>query len=130
MGFEFMPTITRNIVGLFAWSIQKWLFWRIGFYLANQNNLKSFQKFLIGWKKAGPPKKNTCFHHVNRLTLARGRGNSKYLTTQPSQLCVNSGTLTYKNDNFRYRHSHYFCCKLFLSFQQYHIFWSNTFEFT
>jgi len=28
-----------------------------GFYPANQSNLKSIQKFLIGWKKAGPPKK-------------------------------------------------------------------------
>jgi len=28
-----------------------------GFYPANQNNLKSFQKALIGWKKAGLPKK-------------------------------------------------------------------------
>jgi len=36
---------------------QKWLFWRAGFYLANQSNLKGFQKALIGWKKAGPPKK-------------------------------------------------------------------------
>jgi len=26
-------------------------------YPANQSNLKSFQKALIGWKKAGPPKK-------------------------------------------------------------------------
>jgi len=32
-------------------------FWRAGFYPANQNNLKSFQKALIDWKKAGPPKK-------------------------------------------------------------------------
>jgi len=40
---------------------QKWLFWSAGFYPANQNNLKSIQKSLIGWKKAGPPK--------NRLML-------------------------------------------------------------
>jgi len=32
-------------------------FWRAGFYPANQNSLKSIQKALIGWKKAGPPKK-------------------------------------------------------------------------
>jgi len=32
-------------------------FWRAGFYPVSQNNLKSFQKALIGWKKAGPPKK-------------------------------------------------------------------------
>jgi len=31
-------------------------FWRAGFYSANQSNLKSFQKALIGWKIAGPPK--------------------------------------------------------------------------
>jgi len=28
-------------------------------YPANQSNLKSIQKALIGWKKAGPPKKAT-----------------------------------------------------------------------
>jgi len=33
-------------------------FWRAGFYPANQ---KSFQKALIGWKKAGPPKKLLLF---------------------------------------------------------------------
>jgi len=36
-------------------------FWRAGFYLANQSNLKGFQKALIGWKKAGPPKKPLLF---------------------------------------------------------------------
>jgi len=30
-------------------------------YPANQGNLKSFQKALIGWKKAGPPKKPLLF---------------------------------------------------------------------
>jgi len=33
-------------------------FWRAGFYPANQ---KCFQKALIGWKKAGPPKKPLLF---------------------------------------------------------------------
>jgi len=33
-------------------SKQKWLFWRAGFYPANQSNIKSIQKALIGWKKA------------------------------------------------------------------------------
>jgi len=33
-------------------------FWRVGFYPANQSNLKSLQKALIGWKKAGPPNKH------------------------------------------------------------------------
>jgi len=42
-------------------SKQKWLFWRAGFYPANQNNLKSNQQALIGWKKAGPPKKTLLF---------------------------------------------------------------------
>jgi len=36
-------------------------FWRAGFYQANQNNLKNFQKALIGWKKVGPPKKSLLF---------------------------------------------------------------------
>jgi len=36
-------------------------FWRAGFYPANQSNLKSFQKTLIGWKKAGPPKNPLLF---------------------------------------------------------------------
>jgi len=31
------------------------------FYLANQSNLKSFQKVLIGWKKVGFPKKPLLF---------------------------------------------------------------------
>jgi len=40
-------------ISLFTRSKQKWLFWRAGFYPANQSNLKSFQKSLIGWEKAG-----------------------------------------------------------------------------
>jgi len=36
-------------------------FLRAGFYPANQSNLKSFQKALIGWKKAGHPKKPLLF---------------------------------------------------------------------
>jgi len=39
----------------------KMAFWRTGFYPANQSNLKSIQKGLIGWKKAGPPKKPLLF---------------------------------------------------------------------
>jgi len=36
------------------------------FYLVNQNNLKSFQKALIGWKIAGLLKKTRLFFdHVN-----------------------------------------------------------------
>jgi len=45
-------------------------FWRADFYPASESNLKSFQKALIGWKKAGPPKKNLCFYHVNRLYMS------------------------------------------------------------
>jgi len=36
-------------------------FWRAGFYPANQSNLTGFQKALIGWKKAGLPKKPLLF---------------------------------------------------------------------
>jgi len=36
-------------------------FWRVGFYQANQNKLKSFPKALTGWKKAGLPKKPLSF---------------------------------------------------------------------
>jgi len=36
-------------------------------YPAYQSNLKSIQKPLICWKKAGPSKKRFCFAHVNRL---------------------------------------------------------------
>jgi len=36
-------------------------FFRAGFYPANQSNLKSFLKALIGWKKACPPKKKHLF---------------------------------------------------------------------
>jgi len=39
----------------------KWLFWRADFYPAYQSNQKSFQKALIGWKKAGSPKKPLLF---------------------------------------------------------------------
>jgi len=36
-------------------------FWRAGFFLANQGFLKTFQIVLIGWTKAGPPKKPLLF---------------------------------------------------------------------
>jgi len=54
---------------LFTWSKQKWLFWRAGFYLANLSNLKSFQKTLIGWKKASFSNSHFSFDHVNRRLL-------------------------------------------------------------
>jgi len=37
---------------------------------ANQSHLKSFQKALIGWLKAGLPIKPLLFDHVNRLNIA------------------------------------------------------------
>jgi len=40
---------------------KRWLFRRAGFYPANQSNLKSFLKALIGWKKTGSPKKPLLF---------------------------------------------------------------------
>jgi len=48
----------NSINSMFTWAKQKWFFWKIGFYPANQSNLKSIQKASIGWKKAGPPKKS------------------------------------------------------------------------
>jgi len=39
------------------------------FYSANQNNLKCYQKALIGcWKKAGPPKKPLLFWSCKQAT--------------------------------------------------------------
>jgi len=45
-----------NIISLFTWSKQKWLFWRAGFYPANQNNLK-FLKRPDWLEKIRPSKK-------------------------------------------------------------------------
>jgi len=39
----------------------KVVFWRAGFFPANQSFLKTFQIALIGWIKAGPPKKPFLF---------------------------------------------------------------------
>jgi len=36
-------------------------FWRAGLFSANQDFLKTFQIALIGWIKAGPPKKPLLF---------------------------------------------------------------------
>jgi len=36
-------------------------------FSAKQSLLKTFQIVLIGWIKAGPPKKPLLFDHVNRL---------------------------------------------------------------
>jgi len=54
------------LYSLFTWSKQKWLFWRAGFYPANQRFLKSLQIDLIGWIKVGPPKKPLLFWSCKR----------------------------------------------------------------
>jgi len=51
----------RAFLACLHWLKQKWRFWRSGFYPANQSNLKSILNALIGWKKAGPPKKPLLF---------------------------------------------------------------------
>jgi len=53
--------IAEVIVSLFTWSKQMWLFWRIGFFPANQSFLNTFSIALIGWIKAGLPKKPLLF---------------------------------------------------------------------
>jgi len=53
---------------LFTWSKQKWLLWRDGFYPANQNNLKSIQRSLIGWKKVSPLKMPLLFWSCKQAT--------------------------------------------------------------
>jgi len=53
---------------LFTWLKQVFL-WRAGFYPANQNDLKSIQKALIDWKKAGPPKKPLLFWSCKQAIL-------------------------------------------------------------
>jgi len=77
----------KAIYNLFTWSKQKWLFWRAGFYLTSPSNLKSFQKALIGWKKAGPPNKPFLFDHVNRLIICLKRTTYKSLDLKYSFIC-------------------------------------------
>jgi len=45
---------------------------------------------------------------VISLNQSRGVSAKHQLTTQPSQLYVDSGTLTYMNVNRRHRHSRHF----------------------
>jgi len=40
---------------------EKVAFWRAGYFPANQGFSKTFQFVLIGWIKAGPPKKSLLF---------------------------------------------------------------------
>jgi len=53
--FAWRSAWEKDRISLFTWSKQKWLLWRVGFYPANQSNLKSIQRAMIGWK-AGPRK--------------------------------------------------------------------------
>jgi len=53
---NFTASTSLVTISLFTWSKQKWLFWRAGFFPANQCILKTFQ-VLIGRIKPGPPKK-------------------------------------------------------------------------
>jgi len=52
-----------------------------GFHPANQNNLKSIQKALIGWKKPALQKRHFCFDHVNRLIVTTTRWAQSIVTT-------------------------------------------------
>jgi len=49
------------IISMFTWSKQRCLFWRAGFFPANQGFLKTFQIALIGCIKAGPRSCNRLF---------------------------------------------------------------------
>jgi len=61
-----------DIISLFKWSKHKWLFCRAGFFLANSELrlwlFKTFQIALIGWIKAGPPKKPLLFWSCKQAT--------------------------------------------------------------
>jgi len=43
-------------------------------FIQPTEQFKSFQKSLIGWKKAGLSKKPLLFDHVNRLTEQKASG--------------------------------------------------------
>jgi len=59
-----------------------------GFYPANQSNLKGSQKALIGWKKAGPPKKPLLFDHVNRLNVTSDSENIEGGIHKPRSMSI------------------------------------------
>jgi len=64
-------------------------FLRADFYPVNQSSLKSIKKALIGWKKAGPPKKPLLFYHVNRLLMPLsflGPNSLPVLMDQPGKI--------------------------------------------
>jgi len=48
--------VSCNIYIRFTCSKYKWLFWRAGFFLANQSSLNAFQIALNSWRKVSPPK--------------------------------------------------------------------------
>jgi len=72
---------TLEIGSLFTWLKPKRLFWRAGFYPANQSNLKSFQKALIGRKKAGPSKKPLLFSSRKQANSVTNKASRKQRKT-------------------------------------------------
>jgi len=56
-------------------SIKEVVFLEGRLYLANQRNLKSFQKVLIGWKKFSPSKSYFVFGDVNRQRVRQRFNN-------------------------------------------------------
>jgi len=61
-------------------------FWRAGFYPANQSNLKSYQKALIGWNRPALQNSHFCFDHVNRLITAKPREHWRTFHDTTSEL--------------------------------------------
>jgi len=61
----------------------KVFFWRAGFSPANQSNLKSFRKALIGWKKAGPPKKPLVFWSCKQAILVLSSARQYSIGREP-----------------------------------------------
>jgi len=95
----------RVSISLFTWSKQKWLFWRAGFYPANQNNLKSFQNALIDWKKPALQKKPflfwSCKQAICGLTLQLGSATLARKYVWPKTYFPLISTLTlFSNTNF------------------------------
>jgi len=67
------------------------------FYPANQIILKKFQKVLIGWKKAGPPKKSLLFwscKQANNAVSHLGPSRLPVVVAQPGETHANRTTST------------------------------------
>jgi len=64
-------SIIKFSFSLFTCSKQKWLFWRAGFFPANQGFWKTFQTVLIGWIKAGFPKKPRLLRSCKQVNYTR-----------------------------------------------------------